>query len=82
MHRDGPMQVAIHIVRENDLAEDPGIPIEAVPPAPQRQARLFLATTPPESAEEVLRKLPVQRLPDYDPVDQRELQILRTWRSR
>lgn len=82
VRRDVPVQVTVPISRKDDLADDASVAVEAVPPAPKRQADLFLAEPLLESAEKVTRKFLVKRFSDDDPVDQRTLQILRMCRSR
>lgn len=74
--------LSVHVRRRQDFPENSHIPVEPIPPVPQRKASFLLATALSESAEQVFREFLVGRVSDHDPMVQRTLQILRTHRSR
>ena len=77
VHGDVAVQIPVAVFRQDDVHEDPGIAVESVAAAPEREASLFLQATAAQPAQEVIRELAVERFAQYDAMVQRALQILR-----
>ncbi len=82
VHRDIAVQISITVVRQDDFAQNPRIAVEPVPPPPQRQASLLLASPVLETAKQVLRELTMEHFSQNNSMLQRMLQILRMWLFR
>ena len=81
-HRDGSVEIAIAVFRQNDFAENPRIPIETVSSPPQSQTRFFLPTPVSESAQQMVCELTVKCFAENNSMLQRVRQILRMCLSK
>ena len=81
-YRNVAVQIAITVLREDDIAENARIAVESVGPTPQCKARFLLHPTASQAAEQVIRELTVQCFAQNDAVPHRARQILRMCLSR
>ena len=79
LHGNIAVQISITVLRQDNFTKNPRIAVESVPPSPQRQTSLLLPSPTLESAQQVVRELPVEHFAQNNSMLQRALQILRMW---
>ena len=82
VHGDVAVQIPVAVFGQDDVGEDSRIAVESVAAVPERETSLLLQPTAAQPAQEVIRKLAVERFAQYDTMVQRALQIRRMCLSR